>query len=302
MHRGEPLIDHHRFQVGDPLVVESAQVAVDGIEARHDSACKTYEERIGRERFEPEDACLSDHVGIEEQPQLRLHRVDHQHAALQTKEQSPELRVDSLPPTEGAEAREAGDTGERRILLPSMNTRRIGATDASVAAVAVPTLAAAHVSTHLMDARRVRGCCSHQTLRRTRRAINSSPFTIPQPARERLPRPRMRNPGLGGSRCPSPRTDASSRDTLQRTHRSPGTGTAVRPGDCRAVVVQSARLDRTGQRARDELRGGASHAPVTKAQAIIPLHAESATHAKSLCHSLALGHRGSLRMPRKQRG
>ena len=39
--------------------------------------------------------------------------------------------------------------------------------------MAVATLAAAHVSTHLMDARRARGCCSHQTLRRTRRALNS---------------------------------------------------------------------------------------------------------------------------------
>jgi hypothetical protein len=39
--------------------------------------------------------------------------------------------------------------------------------------VTVAALAAAHLPTHLMDARRGRGFCSHQTRQRTRRALNS---------------------------------------------------------------------------------------------------------------------------------
>ncbi len=45
------------------------------------------------------------------------------------------------------------------------------------------TLAAAHVPTHLMDARRVRCSCSHQTRQRARRALNSRESCEPRPAR-----------------------------------------------------------------------------------------------------------------------
>jgi hypothetical protein len=169
----EALLDHHRFQVGDRRVVEPAQVAVHGVDARHDSTGETDEERISRERLEAEDTRLSGNVRVEQQAQLRLHRVDHHHAALEAIEKTPKLRVDPLPSAEAAEAREAGDAGERRVVLPSMDARRIGATDALVTTVTVATLAAAHVSTHLMDARRVRCSCSHQTRQRMRRALNS---------------------------------------------------------------------------------------------------------------------------------
>jgi AhpD family alkylhydroperoxidase len=54
-----------------------------------------------------------------------------------------------------------------------MDARRICATDALVTTVTVAALAAAHLPTHFMDARRVRGFCSHQTRQRTRRALNS---------------------------------------------------------------------------------------------------------------------------------
>jgi len=57
---GEPLLGHHHLQVGDRRIVESAQVPVHGIDARHDSTRETNEERIGRERFEAEDTRLSE--------------------------------------------------------------------------------------------------------------------------------------------------------------------------------------------------------------------------------------------------
>jgi len=196
VHGGEPLLNHHRFQVGDRLVVESAQVAIHGIDARHDSTRETDEERVGRERLQAEHSRLSGDVRVEQKPQLCLHRVDHQDAALEAKEETSELRVDSLPSAKAAEAREAGDAGERRVVLPSMDARRIGATDALVAAIAIPALAATHVPTHLMDARRVRCSCSHQTRQRTRRALNSRESCESRRDVHGRFIPRTRNPGL----------------------------------------------------------------------------------------------------------
>jgi hypothetical protein len=66
VHGGEPLRDHHRFQVGDCLVVEPAQVAIHGVDARHDSTRETDEERIGRKRLEAEDTRLSGNVRVEQ--------------------------------------------------------------------------------------------------------------------------------------------------------------------------------------------------------------------------------------------
>jgi hypothetical protein len=71
------------------------------------------------------------------------------------------LRVDALAPAEDAEARKARVARQGRVARSCVNSRRIGATDALMATVSVAALAAAHVSTHLMDARRARGRCSH---------------------------------------------------------------------------------------------------------------------------------------------
>jgi len=48
-HKREAVLDHQLLQGADGLVIESAKVTVDGIEAGNDASGETDEERIGGE-------------------------------------------------------------------------------------------------------------------------------------------------------------------------------------------------------------------------------------------------------------
>jgi len=113
----EALVDHHRFENAKRSLVEAAEVPIHGIDAGHDAARETHEERIGSERLETKDALFARDVCIKEQTQLRLHRVHHQRAALQAEEQAGELGVDPARAAEHAEARQLGDSRQQRVAL-----------------------------------------------------------------------------------------------------------------------------------------------------------------------------------------
>lgn len=86
-HGRQAMLGHQRLEVGDGFLVETAQVAVDGVDARCNATGDMHEERVARQGLDAEHALLSRGGGIDEQPQLRLHGVDHQDARLQAEEQ-----------------------------------------------------------------------------------------------------------------------------------------------------------------------------------------------------------------------
>jgi hypothetical protein len=162
LHTREPVPHHQRFEIPKRSCVESREVAIHRVDARYDAACESDEERIGRERFESEDARLPCDVGVQQEAELRLHRVDDQRTALQPEEVATELCVYAFVSAENTEARQACDARQRRVRTTWMDSRRVRSADAIVTAIAVSTLAAANVPAHLMDARRARSFCSHK--------------------------------------------------------------------------------------------------------------------------------------------
>jgi hypothetical protein len=139
-HRREALVHHQGFQIREPLVVETAQVAVQGVQARNDAARQTHEERVRRERFESEHASLPRDVRVHQQAQLRLHRIDNPPAALEPAEPSAKLGIEPLAPAEHAEAREPRGARQRRVASPLVNPCRIRAANATVTMLSVARL------------------------------------------------------------------------------------------------------------------------------------------------------------------
>ncbi|XXS94860.1 hypothetical protein WMF17_33145 [Sorangium sp. So ce362] len=65
--QGKPVIDDHAVQRLERIVVEAAQVPVDGVDARDDPVGEAYEERIDGERLDAEDALLAGERAVHQQ-------------------------------------------------------------------------------------------------------------------------------------------------------------------------------------------------------------------------------------------
>jgi hypothetical protein len=157
---GQPLLGHQVLQVRDGRLVEASQIAIDRIETGNHASGQSHEERVGGPALQPEDAILADRRCVDEQPQLRRHRIDHQRPALQPREASRQLAINTLLAQECPKYGEAAATGQARIARGDANARWVGATNLlPEVKVPVAALAAKRVPSHLMDARR--GCRLH---------------------------------------------------------------------------------------------------------------------------------------------
>jgi hypothetical protein len=87
-HQGEALLGNELMQLHERFIVETAQVAIDRVQARHDSAAQMHEQRVGRERFQAEDALFSGDECIDEHAHLLRHGIDDRRPLLEPVERS----------------------------------------------------------------------------------------------------------------------------------------------------------------------------------------------------------------------
>ncbi|HEU4412128.1 MAG TPA: hypothetical protein VFS43_43200 [Polyangiaceae bacterium] len=169
--RSQTLRGHQPFERGDVRFAEAGEVAVDGVEARHDAAGQADEERVGRERFEPEDARFAGREGVHQEAKLGGHGGDDGGAVLERAEGAVQGAVDAFVGEKGAEGDQARDARERRVRGPEANPLGVGALNRPVAPVAVAALASEHVAAHLLGARRREGCGHRKRQHDRRRAF-----------------------------------------------------------------------------------------------------------------------------------
>ncbi len=156
----QPLLGHQVLQVRDGGLVEASQIAIHRVEAGDHAPGQPHEERIGGPALQPEDTILADGRCVDEQAQLRGHRIDHQRPALQSREAPRQLPIDPLLAQERPEYGEATAPGQGRVAPCDTDARRVRTPDLlSEVKVAVAALAAERITSHLMDARR--GRCLH---------------------------------------------------------------------------------------------------------------------------------------------
>jgi len=79
----EALRDGNFVQIGERFGIETPKVAIHGIQARHHAAGEAYEQRIGGERFETENALFTGDARIDEQTHLRPHAIGDAGAAFE---------------------------------------------------------------------------------------------------------------------------------------------------------------------------------------------------------------------------
>nr|WP_231864784.1 hypothetical protein [Sorangium cellulosum] len=153
--KGEPVVDDHAVQRVERLLIEPAEVPVDGVDARDDAACEAHEERIDGERFDAEDALLAGERAVHQQAHLRSHRVDDRAAGLQPGEPAAKGRVDAELADEGAERSKPCDA--RQVLLRGLdvNPGRVWPPDSPLVPPVAFPLEPELASTHLGGARRV---------------------------------------------------------------------------------------------------------------------------------------------------
>ena len=174
---GQPLLGHQVLQARDGGLVEASQIAIDRIEAGDHTPGQSHEECIGGPALQPEDTILADGGRVDQQPELRRHRIDHQRPALQTREASRELAIDALLAQVGPEYGKAAATGQARVAAGDANARRVRTPNLlSKVKVPVAALAAERVSSHLMDARRGRGLHSWSFAKTTMTSLKFRPF------------------------------------------------------------------------------------------------------------------------------
>jgi hypothetical protein len=153
----QTVLGHHLFQELDLRGPEATQVAVDRVDAGDGAARHEFEDRVGGEVLQAEDARLAQKVGVDEQPQLGAHRVDDTIADLEVAEAPAQSLVHADVPQKRAEGYEPGGGAQRRIGLADPDAARIGSANPPpllLQLVAVSPLASSDVSTHLSGARR----------------------------------------------------------------------------------------------------------------------------------------------------
>ena len=151
-HGRQAMLGHQRLEVGDGFLVETAQVAVDGVDARYDATGDMHEERVARQGLDAEHALLSRGGGIDEQPQLRLHGVDHQDARLQAEEQVAQADIDAQVAHEHTEPGKAAEAGQAGVRPAHVELARVRTANPARTAVPISALASERISTHLLGA------------------------------------------------------------------------------------------------------------------------------------------------------
>jgi hypothetical protein len=94
---------HQFFEASQPFGTEALKVVIQDIDARDVTTGEAREQRIVRERFEPERPTFAGNVKIEHQPKLTAHRVDDHRTALHVPEKRAEPASDALVQKEAAE-------------------------------------------------------------------------------------------------------------------------------------------------------------------------------------------------------
>jgi hypothetical protein len=72
----EPLLGDQRFEAFELFRAEPAQVVIERIDTRHRPAGQVLENRIGREPLEIEDPPRPHYRSVDQEPHLRVHRID----------------------------------------------------------------------------------------------------------------------------------------------------------------------------------------------------------------------------------
>lgn len=172
----EPVLRHDELELCKLHFVEPAQISVHGIDARNRATGELHEQRVGTERFEAEDAPLADDIGVEQEAELRIHRIHDPASVFDVPEPAAEFARDSEPLEEHPERHQPADRRERSVARPAADPARVSPTDPPPPPLQLVTtcpLVSERPSAHLVDARLPRLCRSHQLLRRARRAPNS---------------------------------------------------------------------------------------------------------------------------------
>ena len=143
------VLDHQLFQGANGRDIEAPAIAVDGAETRHDATRQINEQRIGGQRLEPKYASLASDVGVEEQPELTLHRIDHPLAGLEVGKSAFQLGINTRASAEDPETRQPCDSGQRCIPDTRVQARRIGTANPPVSQVPISSLASPDVAAQL---------------------------------------------------------------------------------------------------------------------------------------------------------
>lgn len=155
-HWRESVRCHHLLERSERRRVEAAQVAIDRVEAGHDAAGQVHEKRVRRQRLDAEHAVLAHDRSVDQESQLRFHRVHDQRARFQAPELVAQSLVDAKVARERSEAGETAVARQRRIWSPDLDMARVGPTNTASATMAISALASKRISTHLLGA--WRGC------------------------------------------------------------------------------------------------------------------------------------------------
>ena len=127
-HWRESVRCHHLLERSERRPVEAAQVAIDRVEAGHDAAGQVHEQRVRRQRLDAEHAVLAHDRSVDQESQLRFHRVHDQRARFQAPELVAQSLVDAKVARKRSEAGETAVTGKRGVRAADLDVPRVGAT------------------------------------------------------------------------------------------------------------------------------------------------------------------------------
>src|SRR5690606_7290968 len=150
--RTQSLVGNEIFESIERVLVEAAEVPIDGVDAGDGSACQALEQRVWRQRFQVEDALGSRHGSVDQQSELCVHGVDHPRAALETPKPPAQLLAEPVLLQECVEGNQSADPGKGRVVWASAQTASVQPPHPlllSLPLVATSPLASEPISSHL---------------------------------------------------------------------------------------------------------------------------------------------------------